>query len=51
MSVSIHYQWMGNTRSWHHRALDTRLHASALNRKTDFMQYEYENREVTDAKQ
>ena len=28
MSVSIHYQRMGDTRSRRHRALDTRLHAS-----------------------
>ena len=33
MSVSIHSQQMGDTRSRRHRALDTRLHASALNRK------------------
>ena len=33
MSVSIHSQQMGDTRSRRHRALNIRLHASALNRK------------------
>ena len=40
MSVSIHYQRMADTRSRRYRALDIRLHASALNRKLVIERYE-----------